>query len=297
MIGQIVQYLMLYQKIKNLSDTTVSIILMIISGFSFVVMHSAAKFLSDQIHIFEITFLRCALVAVVLAPMIFKEGKSSLITKQPKFQIYRIITNSIAMLCFFYGLTLTTLAEVTALNLTVPIFTTLLAFLFLNEKLKKHRLSALFIGFLGAIIVLRPDIYINIGGVLILISALIWSVSLIFIKKLTETDSPVTISLYAGVGMIPATFVAAYPYLTMPNLYQFLIILFIAVTGTIAQTLLNSAFKRGQLAILLPFDYLKLIWSVLIGYTIFVESTTISLWIGGTLIVGASSYIAWRERN
>ena len=281
---------------KNLSDTTVSIILMIISGFSFVVMHSAAKFLSDQIHIFEITFLRCALVAVVLAPMIFKEGKSSLITKQPKFQIYRIITNSIAMLCFFYGLTLTTLAEVTALNLTVPIFTTLLAFLFLNEKLKKHRLSALFIGFLGAIIVLRPDISINIGGVLILISALIWSVSLIFIKKLTETDSPVTISLYAGVGMIPATFVAAYPYLIMPNLYQFLIILFIAVTGTIAQTLLNSAFKRGQLAILLPFDYLKLIWSVLIGYTIFVESTSISLWIGGTLIVGASSYIAWRER-
>ena len=282
---------------KNLSDTTVSIILMIISGFSFVVMHSAAKFLSDQMHIFEITFLRCALVAVVLAPMIFKEGKSSLITKQPKFQIYRIITNSIAMLCFFYGLTLTTLAEVTALNLTVPIFTTLLAFLFLNEKLKKHRLAALFIGFLGAIIVLRPDISINIGGVLILISALIWSVSLIFIKKLTETDSPVTISLYAGVGMIPATFVAAYPYLIMPNLYQFLIILFIAITGTIAQTLLNSAFKRGQLAILLPFDYLKLIWSVLIGYTIFVESTTISLWIGGTLIVGASSYIAWRERK
>jgi drug/metabolite transporter (DMT)-like permease len=282
---------------KKLSDTTVSIILMIISGFSFVVMHSAAKFLSDQIHIFEITFLRCALVAFVLAPMIFKEGKSSLITKQPKFQIYRIITNSIAMLCFFYGLTLTTLAEVTALNLTVPIFTTLLAFLFLNEKLKKHRLSALFIGFLGAIIVLRPDISINIGGVLILISALIWSVSLIFIKKLTETDSPVTISLYAGIGMIPATFVAAYPYLIMPNLYQFLIILFIAVTGTIAQTLLNSAFKRGQLAILLPFDYLKLIWSVLIGYTIFVESTTISLWIGGTLIVGASSYIAWRERK
>ena len=282
---------------KNLSDTTVSIILMIISGFSFVVMHSAAKFLSDQMHIFEITFLRCALVAVVLAPMIFKEGKSSLITKQPKFQIYRIITNSIAMLCFFYGLTLTTLAEVTALNLTVPIFTTLLAFVFLKEKLKKHRLAALFIGFLGAIIVLRPDISINIGGVLILISALIWSISLIFIKKLTETDSPVTISLYAGVGMIPATFVAAYPYLIMPNLYQFLIILFIAITGTIAQTLLNSAFKRGQLAILLPFDYLKLIWSVLIGYTIFVESTTISLWIGGTLIVGASSYIAWRERK
>ena len=107
---------------------------MIISGFSFVVMHSAAKYLSEQIHIFEITFLRCALVIVVLAPIIFKGRKSIFITKQPKFQIYRIITNSIAMLCFFYGLTLTSLAEVTALNLTVPIFTTLLAFVFLKEK-------------------------------------------------------------------------------------------------------------------------------------------------------------------
>ena len=86
---------------KNLSDTTVSIILMIISGFSFIVMHSAAKFLSDEIHIFEITFLRCALVIVVLAPIIFKEGNTIFVTKQPKFQIYRIITNSIAMLCFF----------------------------------------------------------------------------------------------------------------------------------------------------------------------------------------------------
>ena len=282
---------------KNISDTTLSIIFMIISGFSFVVMHSAAKFLSDQIHIFEITFLRCALVIVVLAPMIFQRGKSIFITKQPKFQLYRILTNSLAMLCFFYGLTLTTLSEVTALNLTVPIFTTLFAFVFLKEKLKKHRLFALFFGFLGAIIVLRPDISINIGGVLILISAFIWSISLIFIKKLTETDSPVTISLYAGIGMIPATFVAAYPYLIMPNLNQFLIILFIAITGTIAQTLLNSAFEKGQLAILLPFDYLKLIWSVLIGHTIFVESTPFSLWIGGTLIVGASSYIALRERK
>ena len=278
-----------------ISKKSISIIYMIISGFSFVVMHSAAKYLSEQIHIFEITFLRCALVIVVLTPIIFKEGKSIFISKQPKFQIYRIITNSIAMLCFFYGLTLTTLSQVTALNLTVPIFATLLAFLFLKEKLRKHRLFALFVGFLGTIIVLRPDISINIGGILILISALIWSVSLIFIKRLTETDSSVTISLYAGVGMIPATFVAAYPYLIMPNLYQFSIIFFIAVTGTIAQTLLNSAFKRGELAFLLPLDYLKLIWSVLIGYTIFVESTPYTLWIGGFLIVGASSYIAWKE--
>ena len=60
---------------------------MIISGLSFVVMHSAAKYLSDEIHIFEIAFLRCALVIVVLAPMIYNQGLKTFITKQPKFQL------------------------------------------------------------------------------------------------------------------------------------------------------------------------------------------------------------------
>lgn len=283
--------------LNKLSLTSISIILMIISGFSFVIMHSAAKYLSSEIHIFEITFLRCLLVIFVLSPLIFKQGLKTFVTKQPKIQFYRIITNSIAMICFFYGLTLTTLSQVTALNLTVPIFGTMLAIFFLNEKIKLRRFLALLVGFLGTIIVLRPDISIDVGGFFILLSSLIWSISLIFIKKLTRTDSAVTISLYAGVGMVPATFIVAYPYLVIPNIKQTLIIIFIAVTGTIAQTLLNSAFKRGKLSILLPFDFLKLVWAILIGYTLFLESTPYTLWLGGLLIVGSSSYIAWREKK
>ena len=157
----------------KLSNTSISVILMIISGFSFVIMHSAAKYLSDELHIFEITFLRCSLVIFVLAPVIFKQGVKTIVTKQPKFQFYRILTNSIAMLCFFYGLTLTTLSQVTALNLTVPIFTTFFAIIFLNEKIKIRRIIALCIGFIGTMIVLRPDISLNLGGLLILTSALI----------------------------------------------------------------------------------------------------------------------------
>lgn len=270
---------------------------MIISGFCFVIMHSAAKYLSNEIHIFEITFIRCVLVAFVLSPLIFYQGINTLITKQPRIQIYRIITNSIAMICFFYGLTLTTLSQVTALNLTVPIFGTFLAIFFLKEKIKIRRISALLIGFIGTLIVLRPDLSLNLGGLLILISSFIWSISLIFIKKLTETDTPVTISLYAGIGMIPATLIVAYPFLVMPNLKQSIILFFIAIFGTIAQTLLNSAFRIGKLSILLPFDFLKLVWAVLIGYSLFLESTPVTLWIGGLLIVGSSSYIAWREKK
>ena len=270
---------------------------MIISGLFFVIMHSAVKYLSKEVHIFEIAFFRCALVVFVLAPIIFQQGKSIFITKQPKIQFLRISTNSVAMLCFFYGITSTPLAQLTTLGFTVPIFATILAVIFMGEKIRIRRTSALIIGFIGTIIVMRPDISIELGAMLIIFSSFLWSVCLIFIKKLTQTDSAITISLYFGIGMIPATFAMAFPVLEMIDIRQFLILVFIAITGTLAQTIMNSALKKGDLALLLPFDFLRLIWSVLIGYALFAEEPHITLWIGGVLIVGSTSYIAWRESS
>ena len=275
----------------KLSEKTVSIILMLISGLSFVVMHSSAKQLAAEVHIFEIVFLRCALVAFVLLPFMFQQGIGCIYTKQPRNQFYRILTNSIAMLLFFFGLSITPISIVTSLNFIAPVFATALAIIFLKEKLTPLRSFGLIIGFLGVLIILKPGFSINIGGLFILLSALSWSISLIFIKKLTKTDSAVTISLYAGVGMMPATFLAAYPHLQILNTNQFLIILFISISGTLAQTLLNSALKRGELSFLLPLDFLKLVWSVLIGLAIFDETTSASLWLGGLFIIVASTLV------
>ena len=281
----------------NMPGRALSVLLMILSGVCFVAMHSAAKYLADEVHIFEIVFLRCALVVVILSPFLFKEGKKSLFTKQPKNQIYRIVTNSIAILLFFYGLRISPLSLATVLNFTAPIFTVIFAIIFLKEKLTNHRLISLVLGFIGVMCVLRPDLSFNLGGLLVLLSSLVWASSLIFIKKLTKTDSAVTISLYAGVGMIPATFAAAYPYLEEINFVQFLFILFIAVSGTTAQTLLNSALKRGDLSFLLPLDFLRLIWSVLLGVALFGESTSVFLWLGGLFILVASTLIVMSERK
>ena len=273
----------------------IAISLMVISGLFFVFMHSAVKYLSKEVHIFEIAFFRCALVIFVLAPIILQQGKSVFITGQPKIQFLRITTNSVAMLCFFYGISSTPLAQLTTLGFTVPIFTTILAVVFMKEKIRLRRTSALIIGFIGTLIVMRPDISIELGAVLIIFSSFLWSVCLIYIKKLTETDSAITISLYFGIGMIPATFVMAFPVFEMIDLRQFIILIFIAITGTLAQTIMNFAFEKGELALLLPFDFLRLIWSVLIGYALFAEEPEITLWIGGFLIIGSTSYIAWRE--
>ena len=282
---------------NNIPSSLFAISLMIISGLFFVLMHSAVKYLSKEVHIFEIAFFRCALVIFVLAPIIFQQGKKIFKTKQPKVQFLRITTNSVAMLCFFYGISTTPLAQLTTLGFTVPIFATILAVIFMKEKIRLRRTTALIVGFIGTIIVMRPDISIELGALLIIFSSFLWSICLIFIKKLTETDSAVTISLYFGIGMIPATFALAFPVLEMIDLRQFIILIFIAVTGTLAQTIMNSALEKGELALLLPFDFLRLIWSVLIGYALFSEEPTITLWLGGFLIIGSTSYIAWREAN
>ena len=281
--------------VSKVPRALIAISLMVISGIFFVFMHSAVKYLSKEVHIFEIAFFRCALVIFVLAPVILQQGKSVFVTRQPKVQFLRIATNSVAMLCFFYGISSTPLAQLTTLGFTVPIFTTILAVVFMKEKIRLRRTSALIIGFIGTLIVMRPDVSIELGAVLIIFSSLLWSICLIYIKKLTETDSAITISLYFGIGMIPATFVMAFPVFEMIDLRQFIILIFIAITGTLAQTIMNFAFEKGELALLLPFDFLRLIWSVLIGYALFAEEPEITLWIGGFLIIGSTSYIAWRE--
>lgn len=292
----IVSFIKTLDKISNnIPSSLFAISLMIISGLFFVLMHSAVKYLSKEVHIFEIAFFRCALVIFVLAPIIFQQGKKIFKTKQPKVQFLRITTNSVAMLCFFYGISTTPLAQLTTLGFTVPIFATILAVIFMKEKIRLRRTTALIVGFIGTIIVMRPDISIELGALLIIFSSFLWSICLIFIKKLTQTDSAVTISLYFGIGMIPATFALAFPVLEMIDLRQFIILVFIAVTGTLAQTIMNSALEKGELALLLPFDFLRLIWSVLIGYALFSEEPTITLWLGGFLIIGSTSYIAWRE--
>jgi drug/metabolite transporter (DMT)-like permease len=281
--------------LNNMSAPLIAISLMIISGLFFVLMHSAVKYLSKEVHIFEIAFFRCALVIFVLAPVIIQQGKTIFKTRQPKMQFLRIITNSVAMLCFFYGISTTPLAQLTTLGFTVPIFATILAVIFMKEKIRLRRTTALIIGFIGTIVVMRPDISIELGALLIIFSSFLWSICLIFIKKLTQTDSAVTISLYFGIGMIPATFILAFPVMEVIDIRQFTILVFIAITGTLAQTIMNTALKKGELALLLPFDFLRLIWSVLIGYALFAEEPTFTLWIGGFLIIGSTTYIAWRE--
>ena len=280
---------------KIFTPSVLAVLFMVLSGIFATSMHCLIRFATEENHPFEVAFFRTIFVLLIFLPFVVKNGFKTLKPNNIKLQSYRAIIGSVAMLCMFYGLSITELAKATALMFTVPIFATILAIIFLKEVVGIRRWSAMFIGFFGALIVLRPDIELGFGPLLILCGSLMWSSSVLMAKKLTQTDSTLSITFWQAAGLIPATFILATQVWQWPNLDQLIMFLLIAIAGTLTHWFLNEALKRAEISALLPLDYLRLIWSVLLGLIFFNEIPPAGLWLGAALILGASTYIGVRQ--
>jgi len=280
---------------KIFTPSILAVLFMVLSGIFATSMHCLIRFATEENHPFEVAFFRTVFVLLIFLPFVVKNGFKTLKPNNIKLQSYRAIIGSVAMLCMFYGLSITELAKATALMFTVPIFATILAIIFLKEVVGIRRWSAMFVGFFGALIVLRPDIELGFGPLLILCGSLMWSSSVLMAKKLTQTDSTLSITFWQAAGLIPATFVLATQVWEWPNLNQLFMFLLIAIAGTLTHWFLNEALKRAEISALLPLDYLRLIWSVSLGFIFFNEIPPAGLWLGAALILGASTYIGVRQ--
>jgi len=280
---------------KSLSPALLAVLFMVLSGIFATTMHCLIRFATEDSHPFEVAFFRTIFVLLIFLPVVIKNGIASLKSNNVKMQSYRAVVGSIAMLCMFYGLSITELAKATALMFTVPIFATILAIFFLKEIVGIRQWIAMLVGFSGAIIVLRPDIELGFGPLLILCASMMWSASMLMAKKLTQTDTTVSITFWQAAGLIPATFILAMQVWEWPTLQQLIMFLFIAVAGTLVHWFLNEALKRADITALLPLDYLRLIWSVSLGFIFFNEIPHVGLWLGAALILGASTYIGIRQ--
>jgi len=278
-----------------LSPSVLAVLFMILSGFFATTMHCLIRFATEDHHPFEVAFFRTIFVLIIFLPLVARNGITSLKSNNVKLQTFRAIVGSVAMLCMFYGLSITELAKATALMFTVPIFATILAILFLKEIVGIRRWIAMLIGFAGALIVLRPDIELGFGPLLILCASLMWSSSMLMAKTLTKTDTISSITFWQAAGLIPATFILAIQVWEWPSLSQLVMFLMIAIAGTLVHWFLNEALKRAEISALLPLDYLRLIWSVSMGFIFFNELPQAGLWFGAALILGASTYIGIRQ--
>ncbi|WP_420403606.1 DMT family transporter [Nisaea sp.] len=274
------------------------VLLMALAAAMFVCMHAIIRDLgkNEGLHPFEIAFFRSFLGLFVLAPLLIRQRFRPLHTTNMKLLFLRGAVNAAAMLMFFYGLTITPLAEATALGFTAPLFATLLAMLFLGEVVRLRRWVAILIGFAGTLVIIRPGVVdVGLGPLLILAATVVWSFALIIIKFLTRTESSVTITVYASIFLSPFTLAAAAFFWRWPTLEEAAWLCLIALFGTIAQTAMNQSLKLADASVVLPVDFSKLIWAAFIGFVIFEELPDIYTWIGGAMIFVSTTYIAVRE--
>src|SRR5262249_56615186 len=130
--------------------------LMLLPTFMFAGMHTAIRYSTRQLPPVEVAFLRNVFGLVVIAPLLMRHGSSLFSTKRLDLHVVRAVLNVVSMLSFFVGLSMTPLARATALSFTAPLFTALLTALFLGEVFRWRRWTAIFAGFFGALVILRP---------------------------------------------------------------------------------------------------------------------------------------------
>ncbi len=249
-------------------------------------------------HPFEIAFFRNLFGFIALSPFLFRYGLAPLRTKRYGFLALRGILNATSMTLFFVALTLIPMAKVSALNATTPLFATLLAIVLLGERMGVRRWIGLFIGFAGAMVILRPGLeMIDLGSAYSILSAAIWAGAIIVIKSLSRTESSLTITIYGVLFLMPFTLVPALFVWQWPTLTQLGWLAALGSVGTMGHLAFAQAMQHADASLVVPFDFTKLLWAALIGLVFFGEVPSIWTWIGGAAIFASATYIAYRERH
>ncbi|UCH76009.1 MAG: DMT family transporter [Rhodospirillales bacterium] len=274
---------------------------MALSTVAFSTMHAIVRDVTQTLHPFEVAFFRQFLGVFVLAPWFIRYGLAPLRTRRLGLHTARAAVNVVAMLAFYYALSLVPLAQVSALGFSVPIFTAILAMIFLGERVRLRRWAAILFGFSGVFVALAPDLQqtgtVTLGSLLVVLSSAAWAIALIFIKILGRTDSTITITTYMVLLMTPMSLIPALAVWQWPTLEMFGLLVLIGVLGTIGQLTIVQALKEGETHVVMPIDFTKLIWAAMFGFLWFHEIPTLYTWLGGAMIFAATMYITWREHQ
>ena len=269
---------------------------MLMATVMFSCMHGMIRHVSAELHPFEIAFFRNMFGLALLAPLLFRYGIAPLRTTKLKLHLLRGLFNITSMLCFFYALSIAPLTDVAAMTFASPIFATALAVFVFGEKVGIRRWTAILVGFVGTLVVLRPGFEgVALGPLLALIASLIWGVALLTIKVLARTESSLTITAYMMILLTPLSLIPAVFFWQWPTVEQYLWLLFTAALGTSGHLFLNQALKEAETNVVMPVDFVRLIWVSIIGFYAFGEVPDLFTWIGGAIIFSSALYIAYRE--
>ncbi|MFO0996288.1 MAG: DMT family transporter [Alphaproteobacteria bacterium] len=269
---------------------------MVFAAATFSLMTAMIRPIAAHLHIFEIVFFRNVFSLVILGPVLFRGGLGVLRTQRLPMHLVRATCFLAGMLCWFAAIPHIALVDAMALDFTAPIFITILAATVLGERVRARRWTAVVLGFIGTLVVLRPGFQsINVAAFLILADAFVWSISATILGSLAHTESARTIVAHMFLWVTPVSLFLAIPVWQTPDLK---LLLWLAVMSALSAAghLANArAFVLTQTSVLMPFDYTRLVFVGIVGYFAFDEVPDPWTLLGAGIIVASALYIAHRE--
>ena len=274
----------------------VGVLWMLASGLSFVAVTGIVRYLGTDLPAAQSAFLRFAFGVVFLLPSLVPLIRRGVAPGTLRLFTLRGVVHSAPVVAWFYAMARIPVAEVTAIGYLNPVLVTLGAALFFGERLALRRLLAVAVAILGALIVLRPGLREIGGGHLSQVAAAFcFAGSYLIAKRLSQIESPGTVvammSLFVTIGLLPFALWVWVPV----SLSQLGWLALVAVFATSGHYCMTRAFVEAPMTVTQPVTFLQLVWATLLGALAFGEAVDPFVLLGGAIIMGAVSYITWRE--
>ena len=271
-------------------------LLMAASATLFGMMAVAIRFASKEQHPFEIAFFRCLFGALFALPLLRVHGFEVLRTRRIGFYLIRCGVGIISMLCGFWALVHLPLAQAVALSYSTPMFITIGAVLVLGEVVRMRRWSAVIVGFIGVLVIVRPSAENFSAATLVaLFAAALSGMVTISIKYLSRTDPPDRIVLLTTLLWVPLSLPFALPVWEWPSAHIWPWLVLSGALGTGGHYCWTRALKMSEASALAPLSYLQFLVVGVLAWLLFDESVDTYTLIGAAIVISASLYIARRE--
>ncbi len=257
-------------------------------------MAYCVRLVGEELHTIQIVFIRGIFVLTMIAPLALWRGQWR--TQRPGLHLLRGGGTFIGMSCFYWSYAHLPLGEATALMFTMPLFLIILANLIENERVGWRRVTATVVGFLGVLFVVKPGFAEFRAGLLVpLFMGLTDAATAVVIKRLTRTESLLTIMFYMSVITFSVSLIPVWFFWTPPSAGAVGVIAIISVLTLATQLCYVSAFRVGDMTAVAPINYLQIPLLGAIGYVAFAEMPDGWGAFGAAIIVGSTFYIARRE--
>jgi drug/metabolite transporter (DMT)-like permease len=277
---------------------TKGIIWFILHCLYFSLIAVITKHLMQHLHIFEIVFFQTALGSLVLFLVIQVKFKEHFQIHQVSLHAWRALLWVLATVIYFYALHYIPLAKAVGVSFSVPLFTTVLAMLWLRERFYVARGIALLLGIAGMWIIIQPGVEgYQPEALWVVAASFLWSITDIMIKILGRNHHAVVKTFYFAVFSAVFTLPVALHYWVMPDMGDVLWLVLLAIIFSANIVAISKSYQQADLTVLMPFTFTQLLFSAGIAYLVFGEVMSLNTLVGGVIIVSSTSYMAYLERK